>query len=727
MNFTREDILKIKQALDSYSVRDSELQNANLPIQYNDTLSIVQNGTNKKVNVQDFIAQVGLLAKDDIINITEKFNKPNITLEEAIQTISYSNRKEGLIITFQDENSDWRLFQFRGSINQFNNASLWKDLYNFDEYIIDSVLPDEEDLTVSRSDDKGNSYLSLKDKEYDPENFSGMATKILRKHIIEVDDLEFGKVKKNILYQDDFNQENCIYEIKYDFDLNNQTITIPNNCILKFNGGKLINGILKGKVKNHHLKVDNFCEDNEYCDQGLQNILNIGRGITIIFSKNKTYKLKDKFYFNTPNTKIYGNGSLIDAAKGLRVIDTNNVVISDLNVTLNVEYKQRTSDNPNDGSEYWNLRNSFKENMGFWITNSTNVIFNNVTVFNSPTGICSTNSSDIIINNCYVHHTIADSFTFFQSCKNCIVQNCKSEYSGDDSFACVSNRGLTNNYLENNNISFINCCSENSGYAGICVHGGYNILIKNINIVNSRAAGIRIFATKDVTEVYTPYNINIENVSIYKNTDASLNPTNTVFMMSNIKGNESITNVSIKNCIFSSDNYFKCLFNASKLNIINCQLPNAYIEYSKLVNINSSIISNSADIEIISSQNIQLINNIINSNFINLHSVENLIENNSYSENTQFVVKDQQCKNIQTKLPYLAHNIKTVENFNLKTREIMGYELFSGIFSKKPNNPPTGFGYLCTDKKTSEGNNNGIMIYYKGNGVWIDALGRTIE
>ena len=57
----------------------------------------------------------------------------------------------------------------------------------------------------------------------------------------------------------------------------------------------------------------------------------------------------------------------------------------------------------------------------------------------------------------------------------------------------------------------------------------------------------------------------------------------------------------------------------------------------------------------------------------------------------------------------------------------MGYELFSGIFSKKPNNPPTGFGYLCTDKKTSEGNNNGIMIYYKGNGVWIDALGRIIE
>ena len=102
MNFTREDILKIKQALDSYSVRDSELQNANLPIQYNDTLSIIQNGTNKKVNVQDFIAQVGLLAKDDIINITEKFNKPNITLEEAIQTIPYSNRKEGLIITFQD-------------------------------------------------------------------------------------------------------------------------------------------------------------------------------------------------------------------------------------------------------------------------------------------------------------------------------------------------------------------------------------------------------------------------------------------------------------------------------------------------------------------------------------------------------------------------------------------------------------------------------------------------
>lgn len=52
---------------------------------------------------------------------------------------------------------------------------------------------------------------------------------------------------------------------------------------------------------------------------------------------------------------------------------------------------------------------------------------------------------------------------------------------------------------------------------------------------------------------------------------------------------------------------------------------------------------------------------------------------------------------------------------------------YSGIFSQRPSNPSIGFAYFCIDRQTSEGSTNGIVIYYKGNSVWVDALGRVIS
>ena len=54
----------------------------------------------------------------------------------------------------------------------------------------------------------------------------------------------------------------------------------------------------------------------------------------------------------------------------------------------------------------------------------------------------------------------------------------------------------------------------------------------------------------------------------------------------------------------------------------------------------------------------------------------------------------------------------------------------SGTFSQKPSATTgikIGFNYFCTDRQTEEGNSPGIMLYYKGNDVWVDALGRIIN
>lgn len=104
-------------------------------------------------------------------------------------------------------------------------------------------LPDEEDITSTGSD---MPVLKFKDKAYNPANFSGLGRVYLRKNIVDVEQEGGSTIHKNILTQDMINKENTVYIIQYDYDLNGETITIPEGCVLKFEGGKFNNGIIIG-------------------------------------------------------------------------------------------------------------------------------------------------------------------------------------------------------------------------------------------------------------------------------------------------------------------------------------------------------------------------------------------------------------------------------------------------------------------------------------------------
>lgn len=238
MFFTREDIEKIHQGLLRLGIKDSELPET-INVNSDDTLAVVQDGKNKKINIEEFFNNISLFKKEGFINITDRFNKHSISLIEAIQTVPTHQRIDGLVITFEDINGDWRIYQFRGDAVDFFDENKWTDLYDYTNYIVKSITPDEEDLTVSKPDKNGNAIVSLKDRVYDESNFSGKGYKILRKNIQTIDG-----VRKNILTQDMINKSNTIYEIRYDFDLNGAEITIPENCVLKFNGGSLNNGTI---------------------------------------------------------------------------------------------------------------------------------------------------------------------------------------------------------------------------------------------------------------------------------------------------------------------------------------------------------------------------------------------------------------------------------------------------------------------------------------------------
>lgn len=244
MFFTQEDYKKIYEWISRNSIRDTEFNEALTPLSETDTITLVQNGTNVRISLKDLIDQLFLMGVSDFLNITDKFGEKNITLDQAIELIPYTARKVGQVITFLDNNDKWKVYQFKGELTQWDQLNLWEDILDIEAHTINSILPDEEDLTKTLPDDKGNSYLSFKDREYNPDDFSGLGRIILRKNIVEVEDPVYGKVKKNILYQDMFTQSNTIYEIRYDFNIAGQTITIPSNCIIELNGGSIENGII---------------------------------------------------------------------------------------------------------------------------------------------------------------------------------------------------------------------------------------------------------------------------------------------------------------------------------------------------------------------------------------------------------------------------------------------------------------------------------------------------
>ena len=165
-------------------------------------------------------------------------------------------RRNGLWITYN--NGDRLITEYYIGKNTEIKDKHWQDDTNWEDYtnkLIDGTVeyrhlseslkqlfnkgnvinfPDEEDLTSD------GVTLSFKDREYQPENFSGLGRVILRKNIIKV-----GEEYKNILTQNMINKENTVYEIRYNFDLNKEEIIIPKGCILNFQGGKILNGAIK--------------------------------------------------------------------------------------------------------------------------------------------------------------------------------------------------------------------------------------------------------------------------------------------------------------------------------------------------------------------------------------------------------------------------------------------------------------------------------------------------
>ena len=373
-----------------------------------------------------------------------------------------------------------RLNKEEGYVQFGYDGEHWNNLIPITDFIIGNN-PDEEDIT---SDD--NNKLKFADRSYNHNNFSGKGYKILRKNIVD---------EKNVLTQEMINEENTIYEIRYNFDLNGAEIIIPDGCILNFNGGTISNGNIFGNIDNEYLypewfgaKGDGIKDDS----LAIKNTFSLCQHI--ILGNKKTYKIST--LYQSPNSSYYGY-----IVMGL-IFTNKSLIIEGNNSTF-----------------------CFSEDV-FDVNNRYIRLFN--------IGVYEQNLIDDIADSCIIED-------FNVEIKNITEKNYNQIYG----FA-ISSRNISIS-----NFSYINTDSIKSTCA-IAVHSGEKFSISNSTIINNaseKAVGGGIWCMLARTSYFLFSMQNCYSEINNKNEDYNISA-----YVSDSNTNYIEVELDVRNCIFKSNN-----------------------------------------------------------------------------------------------------------------------------------------------------------------------------
>ena len=949
MFFTQEDYKKIYNWIKLHSIKDSDFPDAR-PLDGRETVTIIQQGHNVKFLLRDFLEQLFLLNTPDFINVTERYNLGHISLFEAIKAIPYRSRKIGQVITFIDEDGNWRIYQFRGERkNQWNILTLWVDIL---QDIIDkgNILPDEEDLTAVKEGDR--TVVKFKDKPYNPDNFSGKGRVYLRKNITEViDNSTKVETTKNLLVQSMIGWEDTYYFIQYDYDLNGQTITIPQDSKLIFIGGSINNGTLNcinttiqqfnGTANlTGNYKLDSFLyTDDEDITKDIDSTLKFAdkeynpanfSGLGKVYLRKNIVEVKQEDgsvihkniltqdMINKPNTRYIiqydfnlneqeitipescildfqggslSNGKLVSDYYNTYIISkTLNIFYSTLKFhgyfkldKITANYFAAESDELSDkisacldcirymnsaASSYstiYVINGKYLCKKSIIVRSDIIIDFQNsiIDLINDVPLITTNYSNDNIYGQVFGNITIKNlninlfgerteySIDIINSWKvtydNIGIKNTK-EHSLDskDGIRVGAVRNVNNSpYVQkiiNCHLPFIHM--DNGATDSYIVNNeiwanGYNYglrLTTSVNIIgnqfvggdkygaiysNSLVSGIKIIGNYfdgsyfDIPNPYSIYGVFKDSLfignwfwrqkanAIYLKNNSNTDTTNILISNNIFEDNDMLQTgysdiysedqvvVSINNNCFKRRNCFN-----NKGNIVNRTLKYNIIEIKgHCIVCNNTVVGGSNYNNAIYNEEKQcLINNnlgsVLSDNIIDrtfektyfssgtfltakyasfknnnnqiftlqpvLHDTNSLF--NNPIEGLINIINNQICIYKNNKwINYKGYDINIKYNGTTSERPInvnTGFQYFdttlnkpiwwndtqwvnsdgndadspmSGSFADRPTGVKVGYSYFCTDKQTTEGSTNGIMIYYKGSNTWVDALGRVVS
>ena len=185
-------------------------------------------------------------------NVPAAVRKGGMSIKFVLSSDSKYVQYRLMANTFSTTVSDWQGVDnvpITGSDNLVNSGGVYFSLSNTRRELqeelnraVESIIPieitgdvtnapDEEDLTSVNVG--GTDVIRFKDKLNSPLTYSGLGRVYLRKNMVN---------GVNVLTQEMISEANTIYIIQYDYNLDEESITIPENCILEFDGGSVNNG-----------------------------------------------------------------------------------------------------------------------------------------------------------------------------------------------------------------------------------------------------------------------------------------------------------------------------------------------------------------------------------------------------------------------------------------------------------------------------------------------------
>lgn len=199
-------------------------------------------------------------------------------------------------------------------------------------------------------------------------------------------------LKKNKSFAEQLITKDVIYVIKYNFDLHNKSVVVPEGCALQFNGGTLDNGTIKGDntqiIRNHNKNIfgnklrlngsfDGVAFSSYYTDnsieQGLSNLFKCFDRVCL----DKDYAFAHSVAINEKDVELDGGGHTIsvlniDGKAVLRFFKTKNVVVENLTLDFSklkdISYTGETFE----GLEIARVENSVVKNVNVRNVNSSN-------------------------------------------------------------------------------------------------------------------------------------------------------------------------------------------------------------------------------------------------------------------------------------------------------------------------------------------------------------------